>query len=161
MSEDAFTNALCQVESDIEDSSTRVGKSEDKHSSKDGEMIDLSRQTSAKSDDIVSENTNAITMEEPTSVGVKCDEEELAGRSNDAAEDERYVQGELEPNNREPSTSTSNPCSHDQNVKEFPSSAATRPSKQCHSTVDDPNFVENYFKVVKLKEFLLASFISV
>lgn len=152
MSEDAFTNGLCQVESDVEDSSTRVGKSENRHSSKVGKMVEPSRKISAEADDIVSENTNSTLMKEPTSVGVICDEEDHAGGSNDAAEDEINVQGELEPNNQEPSASVSSQCSDDQNVNKFPSSAVTRASKQCHSTLADPNFVENYFKVKKLKE---------
>ncbi|TKY71257.1 DNA repair protein REV1 [Spatholobus suberectus] len=152
MSEDAFTNALCQVVLDVEDSSMRVGQSdsEDRHSSKVGEMIELSRQISTESEDIVPENTSAIMMEELTSVRVKCDEEEHAGGSNAATNDERNVKGELESTHQAPSTSFSTPCSDEQNVKEFPNSSATRPSIQCHSTLADPNFVENYFKSSRL-----------
>ncbi|XP_061354386.1 DNA repair protein REV1 isoform X1 [Gastrolobium bilobum] len=146
MSEDTSTNALCQVGSDIEDSSMRVGQSKDRHSSEVQEMVELGGQISTESDDIVPENTNATMREQLTRVRVKCDEEELTGGSNDA---ERNV-GELEPNHQEPSTSFSTSCSDDQNVKEFPSSAATKPSKQCHSTLADPNFVENYFKSSRL-----------
>ncbi|KAJ1388369.1 UmuC domain [Sesbania bispinosa] len=154
MSEDAFTNALSQAESvsDIEDSSMRVNQSEDRHSSKVGEMVELSREIRIDSDDIAPENTNAIMMEETASVRVKCDKEELQGGSNAATKDKRNVQGEVEPNHQEPSISVSSPCSDDQNVRELPSSAATQPAKQCHSTLADPNFVENYFKVVKFKE---------
>ncbi|KAJ1381642.1 UmuC domain, partial [Sesbania bispinosa] len=152
MSEDAFTNALCQAESvsDIEDSSMRVNQSEDRHSSKVGEMVELSREIRIDSDDIAPENTNAIMMEETASVRVKCDEEELQGGSNAATKDKRNVQGEVEPNHQEPSISVSSPCSDDQNVRELPSSAATQPAKQCHSTLADPNFVENYFKSSRL-----------
>ena len=152
MSEDTFTNALCQAEPDVEDSSLRVGQPEDRHSSKVGEMVEISRQISNESNDIVPDNTNAIMMEEPTSDRVTCDEEELAEASNSETNNERDVEGELEPNHQEPSTSVSTPCSDNQNVHQFPSSEAARPSKQCHSTLTDPNFVENYFKVVKLEE---------
>lgn len=152
MSEDTFTNALCHVVSDVEDSSMRGGQSdsEDRHSSKVGEMIELSGQINTDSDGIVHENTNVNMMEELTSVRVKCDEEHAGGNSA-STKDERNVEGELEPTHQALSTSFSTPSSDEQNVKEFPSSSATRPSKQGHSTLADPNFVENYFKVVKLE----------
>lgn len=146
MSEDAYTNDLCQVVSDIEDSSMRVGRSdsEDRHSSKVGDMSELSGQISTESDDTIPENTYAIMMEELTSV------REHAGGSNAATKDERNVEGELEPAHQAPSTSFSTPCSDELNVKEYPSSSGTKPSKQCHSTLADPNFVENYFKSSRL-----------
>lgn len=151
MSEDTFTNALCQVEPDIEDSSARVGNSKDRYSSDVAKVVEPSWQITIEADDVVSENTDAIMMEEQlTSVGVKCDEEDPVGGSNDAAKDVMNFQGELKPNNEEPSTSVTSLCSNDQNVNEIASSSSTRPSKQCHSTLSDPNFVENYFKVVKL-----------
>lgn len=108
-------------------------------------MSELSGQISTESDDTIPENTNAIMMEELTSV------REHAGGSNAATKDERNVEGELEPAHQAPSTSFSTPCSDELNVKEYPSSSGTKPSKQCHSTLADPNFVENYFKVVKLE----------
>ncbi|XP_029130864.1 DNA repair protein REV1 isoform X2 [Cajanus cajan] len=150
--EDACTNALGQVVSDVEDSSMRVGQSnsEDRHSCKVGEMSELNGQISIESDDIVPENTSAIMMEELTSARVKCDEQEHAGGSNAATIEERNVESELEPTLQAPSTSFSTPYSDEQNIKEFPSSSATRPSKQCHSTLADPNFVENYFKSSRL-----------
>ncbi|CAI8587304.1 unnamed protein product [Vicia faba] len=149
-SEDTFTNTLCQVEPDIEDSLASVVKSEDINSSKVGEMVESSREISIEADDTVLENTDAIVMEEQlASVGVNCGDEDLAG-SNGAAYDEKNIEGELESNCQEPSTSVSRLCADDQNVKEFPTSASTRPSKQCHSTLSDPNFVENYFKNSRL-----------
>ncbi|XP_073220509.1 DNA repair protein REV1 isoform X3 [Cicer arietinum] len=148
MSEDTFTNALCQVEPDIEDSSARVGNSKDRYSSDVAKVVEPSWQITIEADDVVSENTDAIMMEEQlTSVGVKCDEEDPVGGSNDAAKDVMNFQGELKPNNEEPSTSVTSLCSNDQNVNEIASSSSTRPSKQCHSTLSDPNFVENYFKL--------------
>ncbi|CAK8539097.1 unnamed protein product [Lathyrus sativus] len=150
-SEDTFTNTLCQVEPDIEDSLASVGKSEDINSPKVGDMVESSREISIEADDNVLENTDAIVMEEQlASVGVKCDDEIPAGGSNGAANDEKNLQGELEPNCQEPSTSARSLCADDQNVKEVPTSASTRPSKQCHSTLSDPNFVENYFKNSRL-----------
>ncbi|KAK7308786.1 hypothetical protein RJT34_05017 [Clitoria ternatea] len=144
VAEDDFTDGLCQVESDIEHSSMRVdpSDSEDRHSSKFGEMIEFKGQTSTESDDIVPENTNAMMTEELTSV--KCHEKH-AGGSNAATEDERNAESEPEP-----STSVSTPCSGDQNGKEFSSSSATRSSKLRHSTLTGPNFVENYFKSSRL-----------
>lgn len=150
-SKDTFTNTPCQVEPDIEDSLASVGKSEDRHSPKVGEAVESRRETSIEAGDTVLENTDAIVMEEQlVSVGVQCDDDDPAGGSNGAANDEKNVLGELEPNCQEPFTSVRSLCADDQNVNGFPSSASIRPSKQCHSTLSDPNFVENYFKVVKL-----------
>ncbi|XP_068467802.1 DNA repair protein REV1 isoform X4 [Phaseolus vulgaris] len=151
MSEDALTNSLCQVVSDVEDSSIRVGQtdSEDRNLSKVGEMSEHSGQISAASDDIVLENSNAIMTEELNSVRIKFDEDQAAG-SNAATKDESNVKGELESTNQAPSTSFSSHCSEEQNAREFPSSSGTKPFKQCHSTFADPNFVENYFKSSRL-----------
>ncbi|XP_014520842.1 DNA repair protein REV1 isoform X2 [Vigna radiata var. radiata] len=149
MSEDALTNSLCQVVSDVEDSSMRVGQtdSDDRNLSKVGEMSEHIGQISTTSGDI--ENSNAIITEEPTSVRVKFDEEQAA-RSNAAAKDESNVKSELGPTHQAPSTSFSSHCSDEQNAREFPSSSGTKPFKQCHSTFADPNFVENYFKSSRL-----------
>jgi len=159
MSEDALTNSLRQVVSDVEDSSMRAGQtdSEDRNSSKIGEMSEHSGQISTASDDIVSENSNAIMTEELTSVRVKFDEDQAAG-SNAALKDESNFKGELEPTHQAPSTSFSSHCSDEQNAREFPSSSGTKPFKQCHSTFSDPNFVENYFKVVKLEHRRIFNF---
>ncbi|CAL0332106.1 unnamed protein product [Lupinus luteus] len=155
MSEDACTNALSQAVPDVEDLSLRVGQSKDTYSSEVGEVVELSRQLrfSSESDDILTENNNAITMEEPTTVRVRCDEEGIAEGSNADTGDERNVQGELDLNHQEYCMSVTTPCSEsspDQNVKELPSSEISRPSKHFHSTLADPNFVENYFKSSRL-----------
>jgi len=145
-------DSLCQVESsDVEDSFVSAGKSEGRHSSEVGDVVESSRQISIEADDNVSENTDAIMMEEPlASAGIKFDEEDHVGGSNDAAKGKENVQGELESSCQEPSASVSSLGSDDHNVNEIPTSASTKPSKQCHSTLSDPNFVENYFKVLKL-----------
>ncbi|XP_019421546.1 PREDICTED: DNA repair protein REV1 isoform X2 [Lupinus angustifolius] len=155
MSEDAFTNALCQAVPDVEDSSMRDGQSKDTDSSGAGEVVELSRQLrfSSESDDILTENNNAITMEEPTSVRVRCGEEGIAEGSNADIGDERNVQGELDLNHQEYCMSVSASRSEsppDQNVKELSSSETSRPSKHFRSTLADPNFVENYFKSSRL-----------
>ncbi|XP_027914406.1 DNA repair protein REV1 isoform X2 [Vigna unguiculata] len=149
ISEDALTNSLRQVVSDVEDSSMRVGQTdyEDRNLSKVGEMSEHIGQISTASDDI--ENSKAIMTEEPSSVRVKFDEDQAA-RSNAATEDGSNVKSELEPTDQAPSTSVSSHCSDEQNAREFPSSSGTKPFKQCHSTFADPNFVENYFKSSRL-----------
>lgn len=140
-------DSLCQVESDIEDSFISAGKSEGRHSSQVGDVVESSRQIITEADDNVSENTDTIMMEELlASAGIKCDEEDPVGGSNDAAKDEENIQGELESSCQEPSASVSSLRS----VNEIPTSASTKPSKQCHSTLSDPNFVENYFKNSRL-----------
>lgn len=134
----AFFSFKTSKLSDMEDSTTNVCQSQDRHSSKVNGLI------STVSNDTIPENqnTNAFMLEDSTNlVRVKYDEGSTA-----ATQEKTNVQDELEPNHQEPSTSD------DQNVKEFQSSAATRLSKQGHSTLTDPNFVQNYFKVGKLEE---------
>ncbi|XP_057450361.1 DNA repair protein REV1 isoform X4 [Lotus japonicus] len=138
----AFFSFKTSKLSDMEDSTTNVCQSQDRHSSKVNGLI------STVSNDTIpeNENTNAFMLEDSTNlVRVKYDEGSTA-----ATQEKTNVQDELEPNHQEPSTSVSSPCSDDQNVKEFQSSAATRLSKQGHSTLTDPNFVENYFKSSRL-----------
>lgn len=47
-----------------------------------------------------------------------------------------------------PSTSASKYCLDKPNVTESPTLASNRESSRSHSTLGDPNFVENYFKVL-------------
>ncbi|KAF7811035.1 DNA repair protein REV1 isoform X1 [Senna tora] len=141
--EDSSNNGLCRIVADIEDSSLRFDQSKDTHSSKADEMVEFKNQSSFESDDIL-ENTDATAIEEPSSVRGNCIEVELAEG------EERNVQRELEPSHQGSATSASSRCLDDQNSKERPSSVAMGPSKQCHSTLADPNFVENYFKSSRL-----------
>ncbi|MED6119163.1 hypothetical protein PIB30_009265 [Stylosanthes scabra] len=148
MSEDTFTNALCQVEPDYEDSFPRVGQPKDRHPSEAGEMVEVSRLIGNESNDIASEKPDVI--EDPISERVICDEEKLAEANSSETNNERNTEGGLDPTFQEPSTSVSIPFSDNQNAHQFPSSEATGSSKQCHSTLTDPNFVENYFKSSRL-----------
>lgn len=150
-SEEAFTNALCQVEGDIEDSSGAISQSkEETHSTKIDNMVEFRKQTSIESNDILPENINATISEESSSAD-SCCEVEL----EPVMKGERDMQSELESGHQGPATSA---CSHyldDQNSKGCSSSTTTGPSKRCHSTLVDPNFVENYFKVVRLEQFCI------
>ncbi|XP_028797962.1 DNA repair protein REV1 [Neltuma alba] len=141
-SEDAFTSP---VEGDIEDSSVGVSQSEETYSTKVDNMVGFGKQTSIESDDILPEDINATTCEEPSSADNYCEVQ-----LDPVIKDERDVQSELEPSHQGPAASASSYCLDDQNSKGCPSSTATGPSKQCHSTLVDPKFVENYFKSSRL-----------
>lgn len=144
--EDAFTNALCRVEGDIEDSSVSVSQSKDTYSTGVDNMAGSGKQMSVEPDDSAPENTNATTCEELSSAD-NCFEVEL----EPVIKDDRDVHSELKPSHQGPATSASSHCClDDQNSKGCPNSTATGPSKQCHSTLVDPNFVENYFKSSRL-----------
>ncbi|KAK4284534.1 hypothetical protein QN277_001353 [Acacia crassicarpa] len=142
---DDFTDALCGVEGDIENSSRAVSQSEETHLTKVDNMVGFGKQTSIESDDILPENINATTFEEPSSAD-NCCEVEL----EPVIKDERDMHSELEPSHQGPATSASSHCLDDQNSKGCSSYTAPGPSKQCHSTLVDPNFVENYFKISRL-----------
>ncbi|KAI4295713.1 hypothetical protein L6164_035729 [Bauhinia variegata] len=150
MSEGTLTSAFCELEPEAEDSSVRVGQLKDLQSSKVGEIVEFSRQTSSESDDNVPENTNATNMEEPSRVRGIYYEVEVAEGNNTDTKEESNVQSEREPSHHGPPASASSHCLNSQNLKEQPRSLRTESSKQSHSTLGDPNFVENYFKSSRL-----------
>ncbi|GLT76694.1 hypothetical protein SLA2020_483390 [Shorea laevis] len=101
-------------------------------------------------DDHFSEKANAIVNEESISYegGNSC-EIKLAEQRHFEIREESGAKDALLfcP---EPSAAVNSHCSNNQSTKGSPSSRVAGPSKQRHSTLGDPNFVENYFKNSRL-----------
>ncbi|KAL4615318.1 hypothetical protein ACB092_07G115200 [Castanea dentata] len=150
VSNGASTHAPCQVNPEAEDSSLKVGTSGDTYFSEVSEPFEHSKQISGESDDLVDENSNASLVEEPANSSGKPCEVAMAVPSNIDTEDESSVKNYLQSNHYQPSALVSSNCINNQNMKGSPSSTVSEPSNQSHSTLGDPNFVENYFKNSRL-----------
>ncbi|KAK9287385.1 hypothetical protein L1049_015803 [Liquidambar formosana] len=150
VSEDATNRAICQVIPEIEDSTLKDGKSKNAVLSEVGESLEHTMQCSGESDDPVHENSNGAKVEEPAYNSGKSCELKMAGPSNVDTEYESGVKNELQSSPQRPSSSVNSYCSYNKNNKSSPSSAVVGPSNQRHSTLEDPNFVENYFKNSRL-----------
>ena len=151
VSNSASTHAPCQVNPEAEDSSLKVGTSGDTYFSEVSEPFEHRKQISRESDDLVNENSNASLVEEtPSSSGKPC-EVAMGIPSNIDAKDESSVKNDLQSSHYQPAALVSSNCINNQNMKGSPSSMVSEPSNQSHSTLGDPNFVENYFKVMNRK----------
>ncbi|XP_050260599.1 DNA repair protein REV1 isoform X1 [Quercus robur] len=150
VSNSASTHAPCQVNPEAEDSSLKVGTSGDTYFSEVSEPFEHRKQISRESDDLVNENSNASLVEEIASSSGKPCEVAMGIPSNIDAEDESSVKNDLQSSHYQPAALVSSNCINNQNMKGSPSSMVSEPSNQSHSTLGDPNFVENYFKNSRL-----------
>ncbi|KAK4563262.1 hypothetical protein RGQ29_005682 [Quercus rubra] len=150
VSNSASTHAPCQVNPEAEDSSLKVGTSGDTYFSEVSEPFEHRKQISRESDDLVNENSNASLVEETAGSSGKPCEVAMGIPSNIDAEDESSVKNDLQSSHYQPTALVSSNCINNQNMKGSPSSMVSEPSNQSHSTLGDPNFVENYFKNSRL-----------
>uniref|UniRef100_A0A7N2MXH7 DNA repair protein REV1 n=1 Tax=Quercus lobata TaxID=97700 RepID=A0A7N2MXH7_QUELO len=150
VSNSASTHAPCQVNPEAEDSSLKVGTSGDTYFSEVSAPFEHHKQISRESDDLVNENSNASLVEETTSSSGKPCEVAMGIPSNIDAKDESSVKNDLQSSHYQPAALVSSNCINNQNIKGSPSSMVSEPSNQSHSTLGDPNFVENYFKNSRL-----------
>ena len=143
VSNGASTHAPCQVNPEAEDLSLKVGWSGDSYFSEVGESIEHSKQISRESDNLVNENSKASLIEEPASSSGKPCEVDMVIPSNFDTEDESSIRNDLQSSHYQPSALVSSNCIDNQHMKGSPSSTVSGPSNQRHSTLGDPNFVEN------------------
>ena len=161
VSNSASTHAPCQVNPEAEDSSLKVGTSGDTYFSEVSEPFEHHKQISRESDDLVNENSNASLVEgTPSSSGKPC-EVAMGIPSNIDAKDESSVKNDLQSSHYQPAALVSSNCINNQNMKGSPRSMVSEPSNQSHSTLGDPNFVENYFKVMNRKANWLKEILAV
>lgn len=86
-------------------------------------------------------------LEEPNTGSEKSSEVRMSDPSASDRDDGNNVKNEPQSGPRQLSSSVSSYCLDDQNMKGSPSSEIVGTSRR-HSTLEDPNFVENYFKVL-------------
>lgn len=140
---------VCLRIPEAEDSSFKGGTSIDAYFSDVGESIEHSGLISGESDNLMNKNSNASLVEQPASSCGKPSEVTMAKPSNCDVEVESSVRNELQSIHYQPSALVSSNFMDNHNMKGSPSSTVDGPSNQRHSTLEDPNFVENYFKVPK------------
>lgn len=131
-----------QENSEIKDPSLKGGTINDADSSGPCGYTDHSKPCSRDWDDSVHGNSTSVRSGEVTCHDGKYSEGNLAEPSNCLMLDKGSVDDLDQPSPCPPSASVVS-----DNAKKSTSSAITGPSKQHHSTLVDPNFVENYFKV--------------
>lgn len=137
-SDDALRYTSNQVKHESEDTSSIGARLEDANKSEVCRSMEHRRESSGESDDMMCENTDGQFGEE-SYTGEKYSEVKLEDLPTLNAEDNGSVKDELKSSTHQPSASVSSNC--------LPSSENFG-SNRSHSTLGDPNFMENYFKVL-------------
>ncbi|TXG64111.1 hypothetical protein EZV62_011105 [Acer yangbiense] len=155
ISEDTSIPAICQAMPEIEDSSFNDGTSKNTDSSELDESVVHKRRIRRETQDLLEDNNDEKMIEQPSGCRKSC-EVNMAEPSSSHTENKSSVKNELESSLPQRSASVSSHCFNDK-ISESRSSTVVGPSKNPHSTLGDPNFVENYFKVVTVSLSRLSS----
>ncbi|OMO63318.1 DNA-repair protein, UmuC-like protein [Corchorus olitorius] len=149
-SEGAFTNAICEVKYETDDLCLKDAL-KDVKSFEAGESSELRNKITEEHDSLMHENSNAQVIEEPSSsYSEESGEVKVVEPSNLQEDDERMENNGLQSSPEQPSASVSSHCFDNDSIKGSSRSTTSEPLKQRHSTLGDPNFVENYFKNSRL-----------
>ncbi|XP_062118693.1 DNA repair protein REV1-like [Humulus lupulus] len=116
---------------------------EEDYLSEVGEETEYINQNGGESDDTAHQKIQTL-IEKPTIGSEKSLEMKIAHTYNLDAEDDSSVKDSIQGSPSQPSASLNNYC-----LEASPNSPAIG-SYGCHSTLTDPNFVENYFKSSRL-----------
>ncbi|BFG41961.1 hypothetical protein CerSpe_282340 [Prunus speciosa] len=138
---DALRDATNQVKYENEDTSLVEARLEDADESEVCRSTEHRWQISGESDNMMFEKNNEESGQELHISSVKDCEMRIVEMTTSAAEDDGSVKDELQYSTHQTSASASS-C-------RLPSSSNAG-SNQSHSTLGDPNFVENYFKSSRL-----------
>ncbi|XP_062090066.1 DNA repair protein REV1 [Humulus lupulus] len=134
----------CLVNYDNELTSNRGSLlTEEDYLSEVGEETEYINQNGGESDDTAHQKIQTL-IEKPTIGSEKSLEMKIAHTYNLDAEDDSSVKDSVQGGPSQPSASLNNYC-----LEASPNSPAIG-SYGCHSTLTDPNFVENYFKSSRL-----------
>ncbi|KAH0977898.1 hypothetical protein GBA52_027617 [Prunus armeniaca] len=138
---DALRDAANQVKYENEDTSLVEARLEDADESEVCRSTEHRSQISGESDNVMFEKNNEESGQELHISSVKDCEMRIVEMTTSAAEDDGSVKDELQYSTHQTSASASS-C-------RLPTSSNAG-SNQSHSTLGDPNFVENYFKSSRL-----------
>lgn len=145
VSDDEATCMTDQSVSETKDPSVEGGRTMDAKLSEEGESTEHPKHYSDEFDDSVTDNSTGAILEEPSCSNIV--EQSVVAMVDGG------VRVQLESFPSPPSAAVSSYCVDDEKnvedkkTKESSSSTVFGPSNQRHSTLVDPNFVENYFKV--------------
>ncbi|XP_031272688.1 DNA repair protein REV1 isoform X2 [Pistacia vera] len=143
-SEDASIPTFYQAKPETVDSSLNNGSSKNADLSEQGGSVQHEWQIRVEIEDpVVAVMNEKMTEQQSSFTGKSCEVDTLEP-SNADAEIESCVKDELQSRTHEPSPSISSYCVENRDMK------GSMSSKKSHSTLGDPNFVENYFKSSRL-----------
>lgn len=147
----ADTYVTSQLISESEDPAQKVNTAVNEISFGEGESTEHLKQCSEESDNPVLENFTGEKLEETSFSDINQWAASTSEPDDAVKTDSDFVgiQPEYSSPSR-PSTSVSSYCLDNQNSKESQISRIVVASNQRHSTLVDPNFVENYFKNSRL-----------
>ncbi|XP_021285553.1 DNA repair protein REV1 isoform X2 [Herrania umbratica] len=149
-SEGVFTAAICEVKHATEDLCLKDASTDAKFS-EEGEPSEWRKKITEEHDELMRGNTDSKVIEEPSSSYSEASQEvKGVERSYLEQDDESKENNGPQYCPEQPSASVSSHCFDNHSIKGLPHSTALGPSKQRHSTLGDPNFVENYFKNSRL-----------
>ncbi|XP_059647846.1 DNA repair protein REV1 isoform X2 [Cornus florida] len=145
--------AMCfidQLKVETEDTLLKGGTIKDSDLSEVGESIEHGRECSRESEIVAHGNATEAIIKETTCNNGTYIECEIAEPRKDTTVDKNSDGIQAESSPCQPSASVSSYCRDNQKVKELSSPTIVVPSNQNHSTLVDPDFVENYFKNSRL-----------
>lgn len=143
--EGAFANTICEVRHESQDLCSKDASMDGNFSEAD-DFIERRKKSTEENDELMRENIDRTVIDGPSSSYSEEYREIKVVEPSNMEEDD-------EANNRRPScsdqptASVSSRIFENHSIEELPSSTTIDPFKQRHSTLGDPNFVENYFKV--------------
>ncbi|KAK2985827.1 hypothetical protein RJ640_018693 [Escallonia rubra] len=135
-----------------EDSSSKGGTTMDANLCDEGESTEHRKQYSGEPANLLHDISTGAELEEPSCSNRLHFEARNAEPSDVAKVDRTLVGNQPDPSqsHSRPSASVSSHCLDNQSSKESSSSTMYGPPNQRHSTLADPNFVENYFRNSRL-----------
>lgn len=146
--EGAFTNAIFEVKHENEVLCLKDA-SKDASFSEAGNSFEWRKQATEENDGLMYENTDKTVIDGPSnSYSEEPEEVKVVEHSNLQEEDESMANDRLKSCPEQSSASVSSHCFDNHGIRGSPASTVIGPSKHRHSTLGDPNFVENYFKVL-------------
>ncbi|KAK3035760.1 hypothetical protein RJ639_033462 [Escallonia herrerae] len=129
-----------------EDSLLKGGTSMDANLCDERESTEHRKQYNGEPANLLHDISTGAELEEPSCSNRLHFEARNAEPSDVAKVDRTLVGNQPDPSQSRPSASVSSHCLDNQSSKESSSSTMYGPSNQRHSTLVDPNFVENYFR---------------
>ncbi|MFQ6649298.1 hypothetical protein Gotur_022706 [Gossypium turneri] len=151
--EGAFTNAICEVKHENEVLCLKDA-SKDASFSEAGNSFERRKQATEENDELMYENTDKTVIDGPSnSYSEEPEEVKVVEQSNLQEEDESMANDRLQACPEQSSSSVSSRCFDNHGIRGSPTSTVIGPSKHRHSTLGDPNFVENYFKLYTAGSF--------
>ncbi|KAK5770569.1 hypothetical protein PVK06_046720 [Gossypium arboreum] len=148
--EGAFTNAICEVKHENEVLCLKDA-SKDASFSEAGNSFERRKQATEENDELMYENTDKTVTDGPSkSDSEEPEEVKVVEQSNLQEEDESMENYRLQSCPEQSTSSVSSHCFDNHGIRGSPTSTVIGPSKHRHSTLGDPNFVENYFKNSRL-----------